>query len=126
MMTKQAILLEITRAAAERGGRIGLAAFLERTGIPEKQILGKHWATWNEPLTEAGIETASFEKPRTPEETILESFAKLVVRLGKWPTENELSLERRRDSSFPSRVQRLRGPTAATWPSVRQGLQSPQ
>lgn len=102
MMTKEAILSEIRRAAAERGGRIGLAAFLECTGIPEKQILGKHWATWNEALTEAGIETASFERPRTPEETVLEAFAKLVVRLRKWPTENELSLERRRDSSFPS------------------------
>ena len=101
-MTKEAILSEIRRAAWERGGRIGLAAFLKATGIPEKQILGKHWARWNEALTEAGINTASFKKPRTQEESVLEAFAQLVVRLGKWPTENELSLERRRDSSFPS------------------------
>lgn len=102
LMTKEAIISEIRRAARERGGRIGLAAFLKATGIPQKQILGKHWATWNEALTEAGIVTASFKKPRTPEESVLEAFAQLVVRLGKWPTENELSLERRRDSSFPS------------------------
>jgi hypothetical protein len=110
MMTKEAILSEIRRAAAERGGRVGLAAFLASTGVPEKQILGKFWATWNEALTEAGIETATFEKPRTPEETVLEALAQLVVRLGKWPTENELSLQRRRDKSFPSLgvIRRLR------------------
>jgi hypothetical protein len=110
MMTKEAILSEIRRASAEGGGRIGLAAFLRRTGISESQILGKHWATWNEALTDAGIETASFQTPKTPEETVLEAFARLVVRLGKWPTDNVLSLERRRDPSFPSLgvIKRLR------------------
>ena len=52
----------------------------------------------------------SFQRPRTPEDAVLEAFAQLVVRLGKWPTENELSLERLRDSSFPSLtvIRRLR------------------
>jgi len=109
-MTKEEILSEIRRAAAERGGRIGLAAFLKRTGIPEKQILGKHWAKWNEALTEAGVQTASFAKLRTSEESVLEALAQLALRLGTWPTENQLSLERRRDRSFPSLsvVRRLR------------------
>jgi hypothetical protein len=102
MMTKEAILSDIRRAAAERGGRIGLAAFLEFTGIPEKQIPGKHWATWNEALSEAGVETGTFAKPRTPEETVLEAIAQFIDRLGKWPTENQLSLERRRHRTFPS------------------------
>lgn len=101
-VTKEGILAAIERAAAERGGRIGLAASLEETGIPEKQILGKHWATWNEALSEAGVKTASFAKPRTPEETVLEALSQFVVRLGKWPTENQLSLERRRNRAFPS------------------------
>lgn len=109
-MTKVAILSEIQRLAQLRGGRIGLAAFLKATGIPEKQILGKHWATWNEALMEAGIKTTSFSKPKTPEASIFEAVALFVLRLGKWPTENELALERRRDSSFPSLnvIRRLR------------------
>lgn len=110
MMTKEAILSEIQRAAAELGGRVGLAALMESTGIPQKQILGKYWATWNEALAEAGIETASFGKPGITEETVLEAVGQLVVRLGKRPTENELSLQRRLDSSFPSLsvIRRLR------------------
>lgn len=101
-MTKEAILSEIRRLARERNGHIGLRAFVKATGIPEKQILGKHWATWNEAVTDAGIETASFARARTPEESALEAFAQLAARLKKWPTENELSLARRRDPAFPS------------------------
>lgn len=109
-MTKDEILSEIRRVARERDGRVGLKSFLKATGIPEKQILGKHWATWNEVLTDAGIATTSFLRPRTDESSVLESVAQAIQRLKKWPTENELSLERRRDSSFPSLtvIRRLR------------------
>jgi hypothetical protein len=34
------ILAEILRIGAERGGRVGLEAFLGITGLPEKQIIG--------------------------------------------------------------------------------------
>lgn len=102
MVTREAILSEIRRLAKERDGRVGLKAFLKATGIPEKQILGRYWATWNEAVKDAGLETASFMRPSTPEESVLEAIAQLVARLQKWPTENEFSLARRRDSSFPS------------------------
>lgn len=110
MMTRDDILSEIRRVARERGGRVGLAVFLKETGIPRKQILGKHWATWNEALTDAGIATTSFVRPRTEEKSVLEAVAQLIQRLKKWPTENELSLARHRDSSFPSLgvIRRLR------------------
>ena len=110
MMTRDEILSEIRRMARQRGGRVGLKSFLKATGIPEKQILGKHWATWNEALTEGGIATTSFRRPRADETSVLEAVAHLIQRLRKWPTENEFSLERRRDSSFPSLkvIRRLR------------------
>ncbi len=101
-MTKEAILTEIRRVAGERNGRIGLRAFVKATGIPEKQILGKHWATWNEAVADAGIETSTFARVRTPEESALEAFAQLATQLKTWPTENQLSLARRRDPGFPS------------------------
>lgn len=101
-MTKEAILTEIRRLAGERNGRIGLRAFVKATGIPEKQILGKHWATWNEAVADAGIETATFARARTPEQSALEAFAQLATQLKAWPTENQLSLARRRDPGFPS------------------------
>ena len=110
MMSRDEILSEIRRVAHERGGRVGLAAFLKATGIPEKQILGMHWVIWNEALTDAGIATTSFRRPRTDETSVLEAVAQLVQRRKKWPTDNAFSLERRRDSSFPSLkvIRRLR------------------
>lgn len=99
-MTKEQVLSEIRRAAKERGGRVALRAFLEATGIPEKQILGRYWATWNEALAEAGLPTARFLRPRFEDDSVIEPLAKLVERLKKWPTENEMRLERHRDGCF--------------------------
>ena len=96
-MTKEAILSRIRRAVRERNGRIGLAAFLKATGIPQRQFLGKHWATWNEALREAGIVTASFKKPRTPEESVLEAFAQLLAG-GR---DLELVLAGKKDPAYP-------------------------
>lgn len=102
MMTKDQILSQIRRLAKERGGHVSLRAFVDATGIPEKQVLGKHWARWNQALTEAGVAPASFLRPRVNEDFVIEAFARLAERLQKWPTQNELNLERRRDPSFPS------------------------
>ena len=77
MVTKEAILAELRRLARDRNGRVSLRAFLTATGIPEKQILGKYWATWNEAVADAGLETASFARPRTPEESVLEALAQI-------------------------------------------------
>ena len=101
-MTKENILSEIRRIANESGGKVGLRAFVAASGIPEKRFLGKYWATWNEAVGEAGIATSIFSQPRTEVSSVIAAFAALVERLEKWPTEIEMTLERRRNSSFPS------------------------
>jgi hypothetical protein len=101
-MDKSHVLAEIRRLAKLHGGHIGVRAFLDATGIPEKQILGKFWATWNQALVEAGVSTKAFRRPRTDREIIVAAVATLVERLEKWPTENEMALERRGDKTFPS------------------------
>ena len=40
-----------------RGGHVSIRAFRAATGIPDHQILGTYWATWNEALAEAGATT---------------------------------------------------------------------
>ena len=102
MTTKQHIIAEIQRLAAARGGRIGIRAFCSETEIPEHQILGVHWARWNDALTEAGVGTGSFFQPRTEDASVVEAFALLVHKLNKWPTQSDLQMERRRNGSFPS------------------------
>lgn len=49
-----------------------------------------------------GLETKSFKVERTPPQRIAEAVAELAVRLGKWPTEDELRRERAQNTSFPS------------------------
>jgi hypothetical protein len=49
-----------------------------------------------------GIETATFSKPRTPDVMVAEAVAKLIERIGKWPTEDEFAREKKTDPSFPS------------------------
>ena len=85
-----------------RGGHVSIRAFHAATGIPDHQILGTYWATWNEALAEAGAATTSFFQPKIEEGLVIEALAKLIDRLKKWPAQNELILERRRNSSFPS------------------------
>lgn len=101
-VAKEHVIREIRRIAEARGGYVSLASFLKASGIPEKQILGRHFATWNDALREARIEPRQFQKPRYPEGALLDAVAGLIVRLGKWPTENELRLERQNNRSFPS------------------------
>lgn len=81
---------------------MSLRAFLSATGISQKQILGRYWATWNEALGEAGVTSIPFFRPKADENSALDAVARLLERLKKWPTQNELRLEKNRDHSFPS------------------------
>lgn len=101
-MTKEDILSEYHRLCKARGGHVGLRTFVQVTGIPEKAFLGVYWTKWNDFVTEAGQATARFFRDKTDENTVIEALAQLVERLRKWPTENELRLERRHNGSFPS------------------------
>lgn len=103
MVSRQQIVAEIQRLAAVSGGRLSVRAFCEQSGIREHQILGVHWAKWNDALAEAGIKnTNSFFQPRTEDAKVVEALADFTNRHGKWPTDNDLLIERRRNTSFPS------------------------
>jgi hypothetical protein len=94
------------RLGQRDGGRLGMKTFMAETGIPEKQILGAHFANWNEAIVAAGLTPQVFAREKADEAATVELLAQFVQRLGHWPTENELSLERRRTVStsepFPS------------------------
>ncbi len=96
------MLAEIRRRGEVKGGQLSLREFCRGTGIAEKQILGGHWATWNEAIAAAGLHPQSFFRPLADEIEALEAIAQFVQRLGHWPTEAELRIERLRTASFPS------------------------
>lgn len=102
-LSKQHILSEIQRVMAMHDGRLSFRKFCEESGLKEHQILGMHWARWNDALAEAGVEnTNSFFRPRTEDTAVIEAIAQFIGQLGKWPTDNDLLIERRRNDSFPS------------------------
>lgn len=102
MATKSEIIAEIRRIAVANSGTLSLKKFLELSGLPERQVRGRYWATWNEALAEAGVETNTFSTPKSDELGVITALSKLIEQLGRWPTETQLTVERQRNPSFPS------------------------
>ena len=93
----------IRRLTASNDGRVSFDIFVAETGIPGQRLRQQTWFEgWNALLAEIGMPTASFEKPRTPDATIAVSVVRLIEKIKRWPTEDDLARERGRDSSFPS------------------------
>ncbi|MGA9583827.1 MAG: hypothetical protein WBQ95_00790, partial [Terracidiphilus sp.] len=99
-MEKEHILDEIRRTAVD-GRPLGRDQFCTQTGIREHDWLGRYWAKWSDAQTEAGFEPLSFN-PKFDDEYILERIAKLVGKLGKFPTTPEMQLERNNNPDFPN------------------------
>lgn len=101
-MTKDAILTILRDVAEAEGGDVGLRRFLELSGLKEKQIVGAHWATWNEAKREAGLGTVGFVRPRIDTQTAVPAVVDLLTKLGRWPTEAELRPAKRSDGKVPT------------------------
>ncbi|PYL57707.1 MAG: hypothetical protein DMF30_05315 [Verrucomicrobia bacterium] len=101
-MTKEQILNEIKRIAADNSGvPPGKQRFSTETGISESAWSGKYWARWGDALREAGFPPNVWQVPHQ-EEFLIESYIRLIRELGRFPVLRELRLKRRADSSFPS------------------------
>lgn len=102
--TKQHILAEIKRTAAENGGKaLGEKAFFSETGIRQADWLGRHWARWSDALAEAGFGPNQWQGAYTDEQ-VLAPLAEYVRELGRFPVKAELELKRRSDPTFPSKT----------------------
>jgi len=100
--TKSEILAEIRRIAGANSGSLSLKKFIELSGLPERQVRGRYWATWNEALAEAGIGTKSFSTPKSDETIVVAALAQFIEQLGSWPSETQLTVHRHKNPSFPS------------------------
>jgi len=101
-MTKEQILNEIRRIAADNDGvPPGKQRFSTETGINESAWSGKYWARWGDALREAGFPPNVWQVPHR-EEFLIESYIRLIREFGRFPVLRELRLKRRVDSSFPS------------------------
>lgn len=101
-MTKDHILAEISRTAAENGGApLGMQRFARATGIRKADWLGKYWLRWGDALSEAGFEPNEFASA-VPAGQLLSKLAALTRELGHFPIDAELKKHARSDPDFPS------------------------
>jgi len=121
-VSKDEILDEIRRCAAENGGvPLGRERFKAETGIREHEWRGKYWATWGEALSEAGLPPNSLNGQVLDDEQLVRRIALLTRKLGRFPSEAHLKLERRSDDTFPNSnsVRRRLGGTSDQLARVR-------
>lgn len=100
-MTREEILDEIRRMAAENGGKpLGRNRFLRVTGLTEWEF-GQHWARYGDAVREAGFEPNRLQ-PAYDEAFLLGKFIGLTRELGRIPTRGEMRLQRiNADPAFP-------------------------
>lgn len=101
-MTKDDVLREIRRIAAENGGVApGRIAFFDATGIRESDWSGRWWTTWGAAVREAGLEPQRLNT-RLDDELVLAAAAGIVRKLGRFPTSAEIRFECNADPALPS------------------------
>jgi hypothetical protein len=102
VLTKDKVLAEIRRTAAENGDvALGRSAFFAATGIRESDWIGRWWTTWGAAVREAGLEPQKLN-PRLDDELVLQAAARIVQKYGRFPTAAEIRLECNADPEFPS------------------------
>jgi hypothetical protein len=100
---KDEILDEIRRCAAENCGvPLGRERFTAQTGIKEADWRGRYWVTWNDAVIEAGLEPNAMKGQKFDSDDIARRLALLTRKLGKFPTDAHLRLERRSDDRLPN------------------------
>ncbi|MBM4147342.1 MAG: GIY-YIG nuclease family protein [Nitrospira sp.] len=101
-MNKEDILKEIKRTAQENGGMpLGQQRFLRETGIKKSDWYGKIWARWGDAISEAGFSPNSLQTAYDVN-VLFERYVQLVRELGRLPTDGDVKLKARSDSTFPS------------------------
>jgi hypothetical protein len=101
-MTRQQIIEAIQRTAADNGGTpLGWRSFVKVTGIGESRWRGKYWRNWGEAVQEAGFEPNRPKEAHERDALIL-ALTTLTAKLGRFPTQADVMLERRADATSPS------------------------
>ena len=97
-VTRNEIIAEIRRLAAEIGRPPGSKLFQAETGLAAHHWRGVHWARWSEALRDAGFEP-NLKQPKADPDRMLAELAAAARRLGRFPTADELNVYRR---TFPA------------------------
>lgn len=102
MIDRSHIVSEIKRTASANGGvPLSQRRFESATGIKRSDWRGIYWARWGDALIEAGF-PANKPPDRIDEAVILKKLMDLTEKLDRFPTRDEIRLEKRSCSDYPS------------------------
>ncbi|MCI0422429.1 MAG: GIY-YIG nuclease family protein [Acidobacteria bacterium] len=101
--SKESIIKAYRDLIAQNEGKlIGARVFERESGVPKYAWSGGYWRNWAAFQADMGY-TPNSPTQRTDNETVLRSFAKLALELGRLPTEPDLDLKRKSDPGFPNK-----------------------
>lgn len=111
-ITKQEILDAICRTAKENSGKpLGVARFEKETGM-NPYDWGKYWARFGDAQKEAGFNPNQLQAAYA-DDFLIEKIIDLTRKLGKFPTNSEIRVEKGNDPDFPDKKVFLRLGTKA-------------
>lgn len=103
MVSKDEILAEIRRCAAENDGRpLGRDQFARETGIRETDWAGKYWIRWSDVVREAGFSPNERQSQIHADKDLLRLIADLSLELGHFPIRYEMRMHKRSHPEFPN------------------------
>lgn len=100
MFTKEQILDELRRVAAELGRTPGRRTFEIETGVRESDWSGRYWIRWSDALAEAGL-AANTMQGRYEDADLAALLAAETRRIGHFPNSLELRMRSREHPDFP-------------------------
>ena len=101
MATREEIIGEIKRLAAEHGSPPGRQAFERETSIRMPEWYGVHWRSWGDALKEAGFEPNQLQD-KLSSDAVLRKYAEAVRDLGRVPAHVDLRMYGRGRADFPT------------------------
>lgn len=114
MFTREQVLSELRRVAAELGRTPGRKVFQNETGIRESDWSGRYWVRWSDVVADAGLAPNALQG-KLGDDALAAALVVEIRRLGRFPTANELKMRARQDADF-------RGHALARRPGGRAGL----
>ncbi len=103
-LSKEKIISVYIDLVKKRGGKpIGVRIFQRESGISHSYWGGIYWRSWSDFQADAGFEPNS-QTSKIPDDLLLHRFAELALEMNAIPSEADLMLKRKDDSSFPNKL----------------------
>ena len=102
--SKESIIDAYNDLTQKHGGKpVGVAVFMRETGVSPYYWQGGYWRSWSAFQADAG-HAPNIPTQKIANEILLHRFAELALERNEIPTQADLKLKKKEDSTFPGAV----------------------